>query len=136
VVWLGHDCAPLRQRLGAFLPVVFPADEVPFLIKMVVDGDVNRGEFLGRFHLPELEHGPFSSSERLVCVLGPVVLPAAAVLAVLVADLLLCRATGAQPVGDDRLGRRVEAVERWVGFASTCHPRGLGTLPLWTVHFV
>ena len=48
-----------------------------FLVEVVVDGAVERGELLQRSHAPKAQHRPFSSSERLVTVLGPVVQPAA-----------------------------------------------------------
>ena len=63
---LGHDCAPLGQGGRASLLVEFAADEMAFQIKMVGDRSVDRGEFLECLHPPEPEHGPLSSSERLV----------------------------------------------------------------------
>jgi hypothetical protein len=43
-------------------------------------------EFLERLHLPEAEHGPLSSSERQMAVLGPIVHPAAHLTAVDIAE--------------------------------------------------
>ncbi len=40
--------------------VVWPRIEVAILIEEVVNGCVDRGEFLECFHLPEAEHGPFT----------------------------------------------------------------------------
>jgi hypothetical protein len=56
---------------------------VTFLIKLIVDGSVDGGEFLQTPHAPEAKHRPLPSSERQVRILGPVFQPAA----------------GSQPVG-------------------------------------
>src|SRR5665213_1071519 len=71
---------------------------------MVVDLRVNRGEFLECFHPPKSEHSPLSSPERLVRILGPVVQPAPALLAIGGGDLLQRGAIGAQAVGHDGAG--------------------------------
>ena len=63
---LGHDCPPLRERGGASLLVVFPADEVALLVEMVGDRSVDRGKLLEGLHPPESQHGSFSSSKWLV----------------------------------------------------------------------
>jgi hypothetical protein len=42
-----------------------------FLVEVVVNGAVNRGERLQTSHAPEPEHRPFSSSKRLVRTEGP-----------------------------------------------------------------
>ena len=39
---------------------------VTVLVEVVVKGGVDRAEFLQALHLPEPQHGPLSSSERLV----------------------------------------------------------------------
>jgi hypothetical protein len=44
---------------------------VSVLVEMVVDRAVDGGEFLQTSHPPELEHGPFPSSEGLVGTEGP-----------------------------------------------------------------
>ena len=48
-----------------------------FLVEVVVNRAVNRGEFLQTSHPPEAKHRPLSSSKRLVRILGAVVDPAA-----------------------------------------------------------
>lgn len=59
------------------------------------------GEFLQGFHSAEPVHGPLSSSEGKVRILGPVVQPAPGLLTIGGADLFEGGALGAQPVGDD-----------------------------------
>ncbi len=48
-----------------------------FLVEVVVDRAVNRGEFLQTSHPPEAEHRSLSSSEWLVGILDAIVQPAA-----------------------------------------------------------
>jgi hypothetical protein len=78
---LTHDCAPLRQCGGASLAVEVSADEVALLTEMVVDGPVDRGEFLQCLHPAKALHDPFSASKRQVRVLDSIVQPAAGLLA-------------------------------------------------------
>jgi len=78
---------------------------VAFLIEVIVDRAVNRGEFLQTAHSPEAEHRPFPSSERLVGILRPVVQPAANLALVDGAQNLECSTIGRQPISDDRLDR-------------------------------
>ena len=54
------------------------------------------------FHISELRHRSFSSSEWLVGILSPVVQPATALLVGDVADYFHCRTVGLKPVRDDR----------------------------------
>jgi hypothetical protein len=42
------------------------AVKVTFLVEMIVDRSVGRGEFLKRFRAPEFRHRALSSSERLM----------------------------------------------------------------------
>ena len=85
---LADDCLPLRQCGGASLFVDIAADEVAFLVEMVVDGGMDRTEFLKGVHPSKPRHSPLSSSERLVRILRPVVQPAAGFLKIGIADLL------------------------------------------------
>jgi hypothetical protein len=48
------------------------------------------GEFLQRFHLPESEHSPLSSSEWQGAIFGPVVQPLSHLPAVEIAQLAHC----------------------------------------------
>ena len=61
-----YDRLPLRQRGGASFFVDVAADEVAFLVEMVVDGGMDCAEFLQRVHSSEPQHGPLSSAERLM----------------------------------------------------------------------
>jgi hypothetical protein len=70
---------PFIESGGAAFLECWPGSEVAFLVEVVVDRAVNRGEFLQTSHAPEPEHRPFSSSEWLVRILDAVVQPAGAV---------------------------------------------------------
>jgi hypothetical protein len=54
---------PLGQGGRATDLVGFAIDEVAFLVEVVVETGVNRGEFLQRLHPPKPQHHPFSSSK-------------------------------------------------------------------------
>jgi ElaB/YqjD/DUF883 family membrane-anchored ribosome-binding protein len=56
---------------------------------------------LQRLRAPEPLHGPFSSSKRLVRVLGAIVEPTSNLMAIDVADFSHRRGIGPQPVSDD-----------------------------------
>ncbi len=60
------ELTPLGKSGGAVELEVVPAVEVAFLIKEIVDGGMDGGEFLQTSHPPEAEHRPFSSSKWLV----------------------------------------------------------------------
>jgi hypothetical protein len=47
---------------------IVSADEVAVLVEVVVEGGVHGAELLQGFHLPEAEHGSFSSSELWIGV--------------------------------------------------------------------
>ena len=79
------------------------ADEVAFLIEVVVERAVDGGEFLEGLHPSKPLHGPLSSSERLVRILNPVGEPAAHLLTIGIADLLHGRPIGSMTIGDDSL---------------------------------
>ncbi len=61
-------------------------------VKMIMDRGVDGGEILKGLHVPELRHRPFSLSERLMRVFGPIVEPATADLSGSATDHL-CRRT-------------------------------------------
>ena len=65
------------------------------MVEIVVGRGTDRVEFLEGVHASISQHGPLSSSERLVGVLGSVVQPAAWLLEAAVADLLHRGAVGA-----------------------------------------
>ena len=52
------------------------AVKMTFLIEMVVDRSVGRGELLKRFRAPKFRHRALSSSERLMLIFSPIVEPA------------------------------------------------------------
>jgi hypothetical protein len=72
---LGLGGPPLGKGGRGSLPVDFPADEVALRIKVILDLAVDSDEFLKRLLRPEFEHRRFSSSKRLMGILGPIVLP-------------------------------------------------------------
>ena len=63
------------------------------------------GEFLQCSHPTKSEHRPLPPSERLVGILHAIVGPATSFLLVADTEFPQGRAVGAQPVGDDHLGR-------------------------------
>ena len=71
-----------------------------FVVEMVVDRGVGGSEFLERFHLSKSQHGMFSSSERQVAVLHPVVFPPAHFTAIEIAQFTHRGRMGTQSVGD------------------------------------
>ena len=76
----GRKLTPFGQGGGAVLLECVAAVEVTVLIEMNLDRGVDGGKFLEGLHVPELCHRPLPSSERLMCVLRPIVEPTAALL--------------------------------------------------------
>ncbi len=69
--------ARFGERGRAVLFEVIAAVEVAILVEVIVDEGMGGGEFLQGLYISELRHRCFSSPERLVGVLGPIVeLPA------------------------------------------------------------
>ena len=64
------------------------AVEVAILVEVVVDRGMGGGEFLQGLYVPEPRHRSFSSSERLVRILGSIVEPPTALLIGSIADYL------------------------------------------------
>ena len=58
------------------------------LVEVVMDRGMGSGKFLESFYIPEARHRLLSSSERLVGVLGSIVVPATALLRCDIADHL------------------------------------------------
>ena len=75
-----RELTPLGQDGRAVLFEDIAAVEVAVVVEVVVDGCVSGGKLMERLHVPELRHRSFSSSERLVGILSPVVEPATALL--------------------------------------------------------
>ena len=74
-----------------------------FLLEVVVDGRVNRGELLQTSHLPEAQHGPFSSSWREMRILSPIIEPTACFLSTGIANDFHGGAVGPQFIGHGNL---------------------------------
>ena len=72
-------------------------------IEVVVDGRVNGDEFLKASPPPETEHGMFSSPERQVCILRPIVQPVAGLLQTGSAQSTQSRSVRSQPIRDERI---------------------------------
>ncbi len=87
---------PLGERGSATILETLSADERAFLVEVVVDRAVNRGEFLQTSLPPKAKHRPLSSSEWLVRILDAIVQPAA--------DLALV--DGAQTLERDPIGSK------------------------------
>ncbi len=78
---------PFSERGSAVLLEDVAAVEVTVLIEVVVDRGMGGGKLLEGLHVPELRHLSFSSSERLVGILSPIIEPLAALLIGSIADL-------------------------------------------------
>ena len=62
----GHQLTPFRECGRTILFEDVAAVEVTVEVEVIVDRGVGGGELLESFHVPELRHHSFSSSERLV----------------------------------------------------------------------
>src|SRR5680860_231473 len=60
------ESTPFCECSSAVLFEDFAAVEVTVEVEVIVDRGVGGGELLESFHVPELRHRSFSSSERLV----------------------------------------------------------------------
>ena len=69
------------------------------LIEVVVDRGMGGGEFLQGLYIPEFCHRAFSSPERLVGILSPIVEPSSAYLAIYDSNNLHRGTVGAKAVG-------------------------------------
>ena len=76
-----------------------------FLVEMVVDRAVNRGEFLQTSHAPEPEHRLLSSSKWLVGILGSVVFPTTNDAALMIAESLHRRSIRGKAIGHDLIDK-------------------------------
>ncbi len=93
---------PFSERGSTVLFEDVAAVEVAVLVEVfevVVDLGVGGGEFLQGLYISELRHRSFSSSERLVGILGSIVEPPTALLIGGIADFLLRRSVRPKPVG-------------------------------------
>ena len=102
-VYAAQKAGPLIQCGGAVGLEVIALGEASVLIEMVMNGSVDSDEFLQGSHAPEADHCPFSSSRWLMCILGPIVEPAASFLFVSAADDLHRRTVRSQLVDHEDL---------------------------------
>ena len=105
------DLTPLVESGVPVELEVFPVGEAAFLIKVVMDGRVNSGEFLQRSHSTKPEHRAFPPSEWLVGILDAIVEPATRCL-----FMISCMPSSAgprhmrrKPIGDDLIGLTIPA---------------------------
>ena len=71
----------IRQRHRAVLLESIARMEVAFEVEVVVDRGVARSKFLQRLGIPIPGHGAFTSFERLMRILSPVIEPSSTFLA-------------------------------------------------------
>ena len=93
------ELTPFSERGSAVLLEDVAAVEVTVLVEVVVDRGMGGGKLLEGLHVPELRHRSFSSSERLVGILSPIVEPPTALLIGRIADYLHRRSVRPKPVG-------------------------------------
>lgn len=93
---LSHSC-----RAASF--ECFPVGEVAFLVEVIMQTGMNRGELLQRLHATKSFHRSLSSSELQVSILGPVVEVPAHLPPLLVAQFPHRGGLGAKAVRDDLL---------------------------------
>jgi hypothetical protein len=82
----GCKLTPLGQGGSAVLLEDIAAVEVTVVVEVVVERGMGSGKLLESLHVPELRHRSFSSSERLVGILSPIVEPPTALLIGSIAD--------------------------------------------------
>ncbi len=78
------------------------AVEMTVLVEVIMDRSMGGGEFLQGLYVSEFRHRAFSSSERLVGILGSIVEPTSTLLIGSIADYLHRRSVRPKPVGYDR----------------------------------
>ena len=93
------ELTPFRECGSAVLLEDISAVEVKVLVEVIVDRGMGSGKLLEGFHVPELRHRSFSSSERLVGILSPIVEPPTALLIGSIADYFHRRSVRPKPVG-------------------------------------
>ncbi len=96
------ELPPFSERGSAVLLEDIAAVEVAVVVEVVVDRGLGGGEFLQGLYIPEPRHRSFSSPERLVGILSPIVEPPTALLIGSIADCLHRRSVRPKPVGYDR----------------------------------
>src|SRR5680860_1319171 len=82
----GCKLTPFRECGSAVLLEDFAAVQVAVLVEVIVDRGMGSGKLLEGFHVPELRHSSFSSSERLVEIFCAIVEPPTTLLIGSIAD--------------------------------------------------
>ena len=93
------ELTPFSERGGAVLLEGIAAVEVAVLVEVIVDRGMGGGKFLQGLYISEIRHRSFSSSERLVGILGSIVEPPTALLIASIADYLHRRSVRPKPIG-------------------------------------
>ena len=93
------ELTPFSERGSAVQFEDVAAVEMAVLVEVIVDRGVGGGKLLESLHVPELRHRSFSSSERLVGILSPIVEPPTALLIGSIADYFRRRSVRPKPVG-------------------------------------
>ncbi len=93
------ELTPFSERGGTVLLEGIAAVEVAVLVEVIVDRGMGGGKFLQGLYISEIRHRSFSSSERLVGILGSIVEPPTALLIASIADYLHRRSVRAKPIG-------------------------------------
>ncbi len=114
---------PFSERGSAVLLEDVAAVEVAVLVEVIVYRGMGGGKLLKGLHVPELRHCSFSSSERLVGILSPIVEPTAALLIGSIADYLHRRSVRSKPVGYDRPRPAVTLHVRFRNFSAALRSR-------------
>src|SRR5680860_1102586 len=97
-----RQLTPLGQGGRTVLLEDIAAVEVTVLVEVIVNRSMGGGKLLEGFHVPELRHSSFSSLERLVGILSPIVQPPTARLIGSIADYFHRRSVRPKPVGYNR----------------------------------
>ncbi len=96
---------PVGKCGGSLLLEGLATVEVAFLVEVVVDRAVHRGELMQTSHPPEPQHRPLPSSLWRMTVLHPIVgAPASRLVACFEIELPHRRSVRPKLVGDDRIG--------------------------------
>ena len=93
------ELTPFCECGGAVLLEDIAAVKVAVIVEVIVDRGMGGGKLLEGFHAPELRHRSFSSSERLVGILSPIVEPPTTLLIGSIADYFHRRSVRPKPVG-------------------------------------
>src|SRR5680860_756832 len=96
------ELTPFCECGSAVLFEDVAAVEVTVEVEVIVDRGVGGGELLESFHVPELRHRSFSSSEWLMGIFSPIVEPPTTLLIGSIADYFYRRSARPKPFGYNR----------------------------------